>query len=188
MGFFSKLLGGKSETVTRSASSEQESKILPPTNPEETVSNTVPAETNTLSNCTNMPIDAIYAYIDKDYEQQGYDDAMCNADSSYKESKKIILKNGLKRLFEQVKLKYKDNLRYVDVQINIVEQQGMMNTSASLNARKKTYLEHMETISIMEQELEDNNPKMLSMIDSYDRGFLKGLAAKSDSFLHYYQQ
>ena len=35
-----------------------------------------------------MPIDAIYAYIERDYEEQGYSDSMCNADNSYKEAKK----------------------------------------------------------------------------------------------------
>lgn len=46
-----------------------------------------------------MPIDAIYAYIKDDYEQMGYDDAMCNADIQYKESKKEIIINKLKVVY-----------------------------------------------------------------------------------------
>ena len=65
-----------------------------------------------------MPIDAIYAYIQDDYEQEGYSDAMCNADMAYKESKKEIIKNGLKMLFEQVRLRYESDIRDINVQID----------------------------------------------------------------------
>lgn len=159
-------------------------KSLPEIREEDFVDNSDPnEEVVSIPYGTRMPIDAIYAFISKDYEQEGYNDAMCNADSSYKDSKKIIIKNELKRLFEQVGLRYKSDLREIEVQINIVEQQGLINTASALKARKDTFLEHMETMSKMEQSLDNGEQQMLSMIDSYERGFLKGLAAKSDTLL-----
>lgn len=132
---------------------------------------------------TQMPIDIIYAFIERDYENDGYLDAMCNPDDSYKESKKAMIKHGLKRLFEQVGLRYKSDLRTIEVQITIMEQQGMANTASTLQARKETLLEHLAKMNEMEVALDNEEQKMMSMIKSYERGFLKGLAAKSDLLL-----
>lgn len=132
---------------------------------------------------TQMPIDIIYAFIERDYENEGYQDALCNPDDSYKESKKAMIKHGLKRLFEQVGLRYKSDLRNIEVQIGIMEQQGMANTASTLQARKDTLLEHLSIMGEMEVALDNEEQKMMSMIKSYERGFLKGLAAKSDLLL-----
>ncbi|MEG1402388.1 hypothetical protein [Bacteroides sp.] len=183
MSIFSKLFG-RSTSASNGDVPSNEGKQLPEIKKEDFVDDTEPSkELINSSFGTEMPIDAIYAYLERDYEQQGYEDSMCNADNSYKDSKKEIIKNGLKRLFSQVRLRYKDDLRRIDVQINIVEQQGMINTSSSLKAKKETFLEHMKTIDEMEASLINDEPQMLGMIDSYNRGFLKGLAAISQSYL-----
>lgn len=82
-----------------------------------------------------------------------------------------------------MRLRYKNDLREIDVQISTVEQQGMMNTSSVLRARRETYSEHLSKIDEMEKRLEENDIQLLSMLDSYDRGFLRGLAAISQTFL-----
>lgn len=182
MGFFSKLFGNKSAGTAQAPATEQEGKTLSET--QEGIADGSEANNPPpIHYGTRMPIDAVYAYIEYDYEDQGYSDAMCNVDNSYKESKKQIIKNGLKRLFEQVSLRYKSDLRDVEVQIEIVEQQGMTNTASSLKARKETFLEHMRIMKEMEVALDRGEQQMLSMINSYERGFLKGLAAKTDTLL-----
>lgn len=133
---------------------------------------------------TGMPIDAIYAYIQDDYEQEGYNDAMCNADMQYKESKKEIIKNGLKILFERVRLRYESDIRDISVQIDIVETQGLTTSSMSLKARRDTFNEHLNKINEMEDSLGKEDKKMMNMIASYERGFLKGVSAKSESFIN----
>lgn len=183
MSIFSRLFGRSAATSTGEVSSN-DGKQLPEIKKEDFVDDTDPSKDIVgKSFGTEMPIDAIYAYLERDYEQQGYEDSMCNADNSYKDSKKEIIKNGLKRLFSQVKLRYKNDLRMIEVQINIVEQQGMINTSSSLKARKETFIEHMKAIDEMETLLTKNESQMLGMIESYNRGFLKGLAAISQSYL-----
>ena len=178
MGLFSSIFGKKEQVQAPTM------KELPEVKEEVFVDNTDPVdEPVTLHYGTKMPIDAIYAFINKNFEQDGYDDAMCNIDSTYKDSKVSIIKNELKRLFEQVRLRYKNDLRELEVQIDIVEQQGLTNTAASLKARKETFLEHMDAIAKMEAALDKGESQMLSMIDSYERGFLRGLAAKSDALL-----
>lgn len=178
MGFLSSIFGKKEQAP------ELPAKELPEVREDIFVDNSEPAdEPIVLHYGTKMPIDAIYAYINKDFEQQGYDDAMCNINSAYKDSGVSIIKNGLKRLFKQVRLRYKSDLREIEVQIGIVEQQGLTDTAESLKARKETFLEHMDEMERMEKSLDNNEPQMLSMVDSYERGFLRGLAAKSDALL-----
>lgn len=119
MGLLSFLFGSKKDVPVQE---EISSKILPEIKEEDFVDNSDPNEDlYTVHYGTKMPIDAIYAYINRDYEQSGYDDAMVNADSTYKDSKKNIIKNELRRLFEQVTLRYRNDLRDIEVQIEIVE-------------------------------------------------------------------
>lgn len=167
---------------------EDDSKeILPEIKREDFVDDLGPnleSNTITIKYGTGMPIDAIYAYMQDDYEQEGYDDAMCNADMAYKESKKEIIKNGLKMLFEQVRLRYESDIRDINVQIDIVEMQGLTTSSMSLKARRDTYNEHLKKINDMELSLDREDKKMMNMIASYERGFLKGVSARSESFIN----
>ena len=183
MGFFSKLFNNEQK---QPITEEEEKQPLPEIKKEEFIDDSDPNEDQGIVYIkygTGMPIDAIYAYVEKDYEQDGYDDAICNPDSSYKESRKVIIRSGLNRRFEQVRLRYKNDLREIDVQIATVEQQGMMNTSSILRARRDTYSEHLTKIDEMERKLDENDIQLLSMLDSYERGFLRGLAAISQTFL-----
>ncbi len=179
MSFFSNLFGGSSSASgPTSTEQEKQSQVS-----NEEVANTSEKDTVTIRYGTQMPIDIIYSYIERDYEQQGYSDALCNADTSFRDSKKEIIRNGLKRLFEQVALRYKSDLRDIEVNISTFEQQGMIATAASLKARRETYTEHLQKLEVMEKALDNGEKQMLSMIDSYDRGFLRGLAAKADTLL-----
>lgn len=183
MGFFSKLFSNEQK---QPVTEEEQKQPLPEIKKEDFIDDSDPNEDQGIVYIkygTGMPIDAIYAYVEKDYEQDGYDDAICNPDSSYKESRKVIIRSGLNRRFEQVRLRYKNDLREIDVQIATVEQQGMMNTSSILRARRDTYSEHLTKIDEMERKLDENDIQLLSMLDSYDRGFLRGLAAISQTFL-----
>lgn len=183
MGFFSRLFNNEQQQPII----EDEEKIaLPEIKREDFIDDSDPNNEQAIVYIkygTGMPIDAVYIYVEKDYEQEGYDDAICNPDSSYKESRKVIIRSGLNRRFEQVRLRYQNDLREIDVQIATVEEQGMMNTSSILRARRETYSEHLAKIDEMEKRLSENDIQLLSMLDSYDRGFLRGLAAISQTFL-----
>ena len=55
---------------------------------------------------TGMPIDLIYNDLKEDYEQKGYEDAICNPDMSYKEMNQSINRHNIEIKFEQGILKY----------------------------------------------------------------------------------
>lgn len=132
---------------------------------------------------TGCPIDAIYAFITRDYEEQGFQDALVNADLSYRTAKEQLLRNSLKSLFNQVKMRYTDDIRKIKVQIRTAEEQMISSAVEMLKAQIETYESHMSEIKKMEDNLEKNDASMTLMIESYTRGFLRGISAQSMGFI-----
>lgn len=128
---------------------------------------------------TGMPIDLIYFYLKEDNEKKGYDDALCNPDISYKDMNKTLIRSNLEVKFKQVILKYTDDLRDIDFHIGSRSQAGLVDVVEQLKSRKETLQKHMTILWEMEADLQKEAPYMLGMLMSYDRGFMKGLAALS---------
>ena len=132
---------------------------------------------------TGMPIDIIYAYIGKDYEDDGYKDALVNSSVEYCKAKENIILNKLQQLFRQVSLSYKGEIRNLEVQIENSKSLFNLTSAAMLEARKETCEEHIEEINQMLEKLKAEDPEMMTMIDSYRRGFSKGFSAQTANFL-----
>lgn len=132
---------------------------------------------------TGMPIDVIYAYISKDYEPEGYQDALVNSSVEYCKTKESIILNRLQQLFRQVSLTYKGEIRNLEVQIENSKSLFNLTSAAMLEARRDTCEEHIAEIKLMLDKIKCNAPEMMTMIDSYRRGFSKGVSAQTASFL-----
>ena len=126
---------------------------------------------------TGLPIDVIYNFIHKNYEEEGYQDALINQDVTYRDAKINIILNDLNMLFKRITLRYKTDIRRVQVMIENNRQAFALAAASDLEAL-------LEEISKMEGLLAANDPKMMTMIESYRRGFLKGNAAVTINFLN----
>lgn len=133
---------------------------------------------------TGLPIDVIYNYIHKDFEEEGYQDALINQDVTYRDAKITIILNDLSMLFKRITLRYKTDIRRVKVMIENNRQAFALAAASDLEALLETYNEHLAEISKMESMMAANDPKMMTMIESYRRGFLKGNAAVTINFLN----
>lgn len=133
---------------------------------------------------TGLPIDVIYNFIHKNYEEEGYQDALINQDVTYRDAKINIILNDLNMLFKRITLRYKTDIRRVQVMIENNRQAFALAAASDLEALLETYNEHLAEISKMESLLAANDPKMMTMIESYRRGFLKGNAAVTINFLN----
>lgn len=133
---------------------------------------------------TGMPIDVIFHFIHKNYEEEGYQDALVNSDLKYRETREEIILNDLKMLFKRITLRYKNDIREIDVMIDNAHKAYALAAAAKLQARKDTFEEHLAEIEDMRNRLEAKDPEMLTMIDSYQRGFLKGVTAASINFIN----
>ena len=133
---------------------------------------------------TGMPIDVIFNFIHKDFEEEGYQDALINSDLQYRETKEAIIRNDLKMLFKRISLRYKNDVREIEVQMTNAQKAYALSSASLLQARKETYEEHLAEIAEMESLLDANDPKMMTMIESYRRGFLKGISALTLKFIN----
>lgn len=133
---------------------------------------------------TGMPIDVIFNFIHKNFEEEGFHDALANCDISYRDAKEKIIRNDLEMLFKRIILKYKSDIRVINVKIENAHKALAIAAAADMEALRATYEEHLKEIQEMQALLEANDPKMTTMIESYRRGFLKGIAANTVTFIN----
>ncbi|KAA6328604.1 hypothetical protein EZS27_022518 [termite gut metagenome] len=134
----------------------------------------------TIAYGTGKPIDIIYSYLEGDYESKGYSDALCNPDNSYKEMNKKLIKSELEVKLKRIILVYGDKLREIDFHIESRSEAGLIDIVKDLESRKDTLEKHRDTLIKMESEIKDDNISYIHrMLTSYERGFLRGLAALS---------
>ena len=133
---------------------------------------------------TGMPIDVIFNFIHKNFEEDGFQDALVNQDVTYRDAKEKIIRYDLEMLFKRIILRYKNDIRTVNVRIDNAQKALAFAAAADLEAIRETYDEHLAEIRVMQSLLEANDPKMTTMIESYRRGFLKGIAATTVNFIN----
>ena len=133
---------------------------------------------------TGMPIDVIFNFIHKNFEEDGFQDALVNCDITYRDAKEKIIRNDLEMLFKRIVLKYKSDIRVINVKIENAHKALALAAAADMEALRATYEEHLTEIQGMQSQLDVNDPKMTTMIESYRRGFLKGIAANTVNFIN----
>ena len=137
-----------------------------------------------ISYGTGFPIDAVYAYIEKDWEAVGRQDAMENTDASCMEGKKEIIRQGLIHRFDLVKLNYNAKIRDYQTRLDNLKTFGLLGSMNQLTAQIDTCKEHLEKIKEMEQKLKEGDPSLTSMVDSYKRGFTMGVALETKKIIN----
>jgi len=132
---------------------------------------------------TGMPIDVIFNFIHKNFEEEGFQDALVNSDVAYRDAKEKIIRNDLEMLFKRITLRYKSDIRELDDKIDNARKAYALGAASKLQALRETYEEHLEEIIKMQEQLKADDPKMTTMIESYRRGFLKGITAATLNFI-----
>ena len=164
----------RSKPVLVEEPTSEQNVLVEETNEEKPVNNIV-----TITYGTGKAIDLIYNFLKDDYESKGYDDALTNPDSSYKEMNKAMIKSSLEVKFKQVRRRYEDDLRTIDFHINSIKEAGLIELVKELETKKEILLQHVKELNTMEQDFLNEAPYMMGMLYSYERGFLRGLAALS---------
>ena len=132
---------------------------------------------------TGMPIDVIFNFIHKNFEEEGFQDALVNSDITYRDTKVKIIRYDLEMLFTRITLRYKTDIRMVESKMNNAREAFALDAVAKLDSLKHTYEEHLAEIEDMKELLDADDPKMTTMIESYRRGFMKGVTAATLNFI-----
>jgi hypothetical protein len=126
-------------------------------------------------------IGAIYAFLQADYESKGYNDALTSPDDNYKAENIKLIKMDLQILIMKVDTYYKDLIRDLDFHIGSRGRAGMIDLVEELKTRKEMVIEHMGKVEELKRETETDNGMTQRMILSYQRGFMRGLSAITQS-------
>src|SRR5450432_3208499 len=91
-------------------------------------------------------ITMLYAFLDRNHEGKGYDDALMNPDTKHMEESVAGLKNDLERIIGRVKTQYEDFIRDVDLHIDLRGRTGMVDLVDELTVKKQTAESHVKKI------------------------------------------
>ena len=88
---------------------------------------------------TGMPIDVIFNFIHKNFEAEGFQDALVNQEVAYRDIKGKIICNDLDMLFKRIVLRYKNDIREVEIKIDNARKAYALTAAARLDSLKQTY-------------------------------------------------
>ncbi|HEY4195094.1 MAG TPA: hypothetical protein VGM63_06145 [Mucilaginibacter sp.] len=121
----------------------------------------------------------LYAFLDRNHEAKGYDDALLNPDTSHLSQNLDALRNELVRTLNKVKTFYEDFIQETDFHITSRSRSGMVDMVEELEMKKKIALGHIDKVKIIEDDADRNEGDGNGVLISYTRGFKNGLAAIS---------
>lgn len=120
------------------------------------------------------PIDVIYSFINRDYFNIGYDDALVYGSKEYADTRQSIIRNELKTLFLQVNHTYNEKIGNIEERIEEAESNMLHTVANRLRRTLAIYNDHVATIRQMEVWLDSDDPRMTKMLASYRMGHTKG--------------
>lgn len=134
---------------------------------------------NTLkvSYATGWPIDLIYGYLHKNYEDKGYADAMLNSNLTFRDMNMSIIHNKVLMIFREVNLKYDGMKRELETRIGTCNAAGLLTSVAELEKHMAVINAHKEELNKLEMDFRNNANEASVPLMSYECGFLRGVSA-----------
>lgn len=175
--FFSKDNGSKPVTINLPAAEQIEPATesvasVEPTSDENSASD----KPMTISYATGWPIDIIYGYLHKNYEQKGYDDAMLNSNLAFRDMNMKIIRNKILMTFREINLNYDAMKQDLDTRIETCNAAGLLTSAADLNKQMAVINAHKDELAQLEQDFRNNANEASVPLMSYECGFLRGIS------------
>lgn len=134
-----------------------------------------------ISNGLTKGINEIYAFLETDFESKGYHDALINPDDSYRKDNVKLLKHDLVILLQKVTTYYEDLLRDIGFHIHSRERAGLIDLVEELKFRQQGVEVHLTKVSEIRKEMNEDTGASERITLSYQKGFMRGLSAISQS-------
>lgn len=126
-----------------------------------------------------MPIYDLYDRLEEDYDNKGYNDAMRNPESNYKDKQKIIIISGIRVLCSKIRTMYEDRIEEVGYHLSVMKSNGFIETVNRMEKDLKLLNQHLEKLTELEKEIENQDGYYSFILKTYEQGFLRGLAEYS---------
>ena len=131
----------------------------------------------TVSYATGWPIDVIYGYLHKNYESKGFDDAMLKGDLAFRDMNMNLIKNKILIVFREINLNYDVMKQDLQTRIDNCNAAGLLTTVSELEKTMSTINAHKEELRVLEADFRNNANEASIPLQSYDCGFLRGIAS-----------
>lgn len=131
----------------------------------------------TVSYATGWPIDIIYGYLHKNFENKGYEDAMLNSNLTFRDMNMAIIRNKVLMIFREVNLKYDGMKREIETRIDTCNAAGLLSSSAELEKQMAIINAHKSELAQLESDFRNNANEASVPLMSYECGFLRGVSA-----------
>lgn len=147
-----------------------ETPVVAPTNKEKPM---------TISYATGWPIDVVYGYLHKDYEDKGFQDAMLKSDLAFKDINMRLIRNKILMVFREINLNYDVMKQDLQVRIDNCNAVGLLTTVAQLEKNMQLIDVHKKELAGLEADFRNNANESSIPLQSYECGFLRGIATVS---------
>jgi hypothetical protein len=126
-------------------------------------------------------MEQVYNFLQADYESKGYSDALVNPDNSYKTDNIRLMQLDLKILIDKTNTYYENLISELNLHIVIRTRAGLVDLVQELETRKLLVEDHQKKLIQLRESMSDDNGMCQRIILSYQRGFMKGLSALTQS-------
>ena len=126
-------------------------------------------------------IEQVYLFLQADTESKGYSDALINADESFKSDNIRLIKLDLQILIDKTYTYYDNLISEINLHIATRSRAGLVDLVRELESRKILILDYKQKLLILKESINDENGMCQRCILSYQRGFMRGLAALTQS-------
>jgi hypothetical protein len=142
-----------------------------------------PQEQQTMysSNGVANGIEVVYAFLQADFEAKGYHDVLTNADDSNKSNGIKLIKLDLQILIKRVNNYYEKKIKDYDLHISSRGRAGLIDLVEELKSEKDKAEKDIEEVNIIASEIESGTGMVERIILSYQKGFMRGLSAITQS-------
>lgn len=126
-------------------------------------------------------LEAIYNYLQQDYETRGYEDALTNAEESYRKDNVELIYLDLQIIIARANSFYSGLISQLDYHIDTRTRSGLVDLVEELKTKKNA----IQNQVVQVKEIEDQSISRTGLCKraelSYTRGFHKGLVAITQS-------
>lgn len=130
----------------------------------------------TVSYATGWPIDVIYGYLRKNYEQKGFDDALVKSDLTFRDMNINIIRNKILMAFREINLNYDVMRRDLQTRLETCSAAGLLTTVSDIEKRITVIDTHKSELQRLEKDFCNGRNEASIPLQSYECGFLRGIA------------
>ena len=114
--------------------------VVEPSDAKEEVASVTPVKEETsagnkplmVSYATGWPIDVIYGYLHKNFEDKGFADAMVKSDLAFRDLNMSLIRNKILMVFREINLNYDVMKQDLQVRIDNCNAAGLLTTVAEI--------------------------------------------------------